>query len=193
MQTLKTISLFLTLLLFACTPSEEVASNNVSAMSSSNTQNADIIVSTQAAPTKMTTPQLTATVAKPATTQLTVTPLLATQQATPETARQEENPIAIPAAMQTFIDTLMDDLVEKKGVSRSAITVISTAEVVWSDGSLGCPQPGMAYTQALVDGYYIVLQADDTQYPYHTAGVHRFVLCENPKGKPPTREVHPDA
>jgi hypothetical protein len=30
---------------------------------------------------------------------------------------------------------------------------------VWNDGSLGCPEPGMMYTQALVNGYWLIIEA----------------------------------
>ena len=34
--------------------------------------------------------------------------------------------------------------------------LIRDEAVTWSDGSLGCPQPGEYYTQVLVPGYWIV-------------------------------------
>ena len=47
-------------------------------------------------------------------------------------------------------------------MTRTASTSrVSAAAVTWSDGSAGCPEPGMMYTQALVPGYRIVLQAGD--------------------------------
>ena len=38
------------------------------------------------------------------------------------------------------------------GVDASEVEVVSVEEVTWRDGSRGCAQPGMAYTQALIDG-----------------------------------------
>ena len=46
----------------------------------------------------------------------------------------------------------IDDLRVRLGEG-ATIDVVLYEDVVWRDGSLGCPQPGMAYTQALEDGY----------------------------------------
>jgi hypothetical protein len=37
----------------------------------------------------------------------------------------------------------------------------------------------MNYTQALVEGYLLTLEAAGQTYTYHTAGAHSFVLCQN--------------
>jgi hypothetical protein len=70
-----------------------------------------------------------------------------------------------PAAM---IEAALDDATRRSGQARSAITVVSAESVTWSDGSLGCPEPGMLYTQALVPGYRIVLQAGEERLEYHS-------------------------
>jgi hypothetical protein len=136
--------------------------------------------------------EATTVLRQPTDENLTVTPIPATQQTTPEMKRSEES-ITVPITLQSFVETLIDDLVQQKGVKRSTISVASLEEVVWNDGSLGCPQPGMAYTQALVNGFYVILQADGTQFPYHTRGTRSFVLCDNQKGTPPAVGTNPDA
>ena len=85
------------------------------------------------------------------------------------------DPVAQPA---------VTDLAERLGVDESAITVVSVAEVTWPDGSLGCPQPGMMYTQALVNGSLIVLDVDGTTYEYHAGADGRPFYCQDPT--PPT-------
>lgn len=52
----------------------------------------------------------------------------------------------------------MADLAAYLGVSTDVIDWISQEEVEWPDGSLGCPQPGMSYTQAVVNGSLIVFE-----------------------------------
>ncbi len=81
------------------------------------------------------------------------------------------DPVAQPA---------VTDLADHLGVDESAITVVSVEDVTWSDGSLGCPEPGMMYTQALVDGTLIVLEVDGVAYEYHSGGEHDAFYCENP-------------
>ena len=61
------------------------------------------------------------------------------------------------------------DLASHLDIDPSEIRVISDEDVSWSDGSVGCPEPGMSYTQAIVPGYLIVLEVDDTEYRYHGA------------------------
>jgi hypothetical protein len=73
------------------------------------------------------------------------------------------------------------DLAEQTGLDASAIEVVSHEEVTWRDGSLGCPQRGRFYTQALVEGYRIHLRAGGRDVHFH--GAH---------GRPPLRCDHPD-
>lgn len=71
------------------------------------------------------------------------------------------------------------DLATRIGVSASAINVTSIDEVEWSNGSLGCPKPGLAYTQVIIPGYNIVLEAGGKAYNYHTDMRRQAILCEN--------------
>ncbi|HEY3005474.1 MAG TPA: hypothetical protein VGJ44_24220 [Kribbellaceae bacterium] len=72
------------------------------------------------------------------------------------------------------------DLARRLGVGSDAISVVSVEEVTWPDGSLGCPEPGMAYTQMLEDGQRIVLEHGGTSYEYHSGGHGEPFLCEHP-------------
>ena len=71
------------------------------------------------------------------------------------------------------------DLADSIGVPEDEIAVTSAATVTWNDGSLGCPQPGMSYTQALVEGARVTLMHNGTEYAYHHSGGELF-LCEEP-------------
>lgn len=51
--------------------------------------------------------------------------------------------------------------------SPGAATLISVQEYTWSNGAMGCPQPGQAYTEALVQGYVIQVGLGP-----HTVRVH---------------------
>jgi hypothetical protein len=76
----------------------------------------------------------------------------------------------IDAAMVDLASRLPDD---------TLIGVIAAHELTWPDGSLGCPEPGMAYTQALVEGYRIELVAGTDAYEYHGARGTAPFLCED--------------
>jgi hypothetical protein len=51
--------------------------------------------------------------------------------------------------------------------------------VTFSDGSLDCPEPGMSYTQALVDGYQVEIEAGDETLDYRVGAGGSFRLCES--------------
>ena len=77
-------------------------------------------------------------------------------------------------------DAAVVDLAERLGVALGEIEIVSAEEVTWRDGSLGCPQPGMRYTQALVNGSRIVLRHGDREYHYHSGRGRPPFLCEQP-------------
>jgi hypothetical protein len=87
---------------------------------------------------------------------------------------------ADPAASQ-LVNQARNDLAHKLGISAEQITVSSAEAVTWSDSSLGCPQPGMAYTQVLTSGYLILLEAAGKTYEYHTNRDTYVIFCENPR------------
>lgn len=57
-------------------------------------------------------------------------------------------------------------------------TLLSSERVEFSDGSLGCPAPGMSYTQAIVDGYRVVVRAGDRTFDYRFGARDEPRLCE---------------
>ncbi|MFI8630972.1 hypothetical protein ACIGEP_00070 [Microbacterium sp. NPDC077663] len=57
-------------------------------------------------------------------------------------------------------------------------SLVSSERVEFSDGSLGCPAPGMSYTQAIVEGYRVVVRADDRMFDYRFGNGDEPRLCE---------------
>ena len=100
----------------------------------------------------------------------------------PPTAVEEKAVANAPAEM---IEAALDDAANRSTTARADIKVMSAEAVTWPDGSLGCPQPGMMYTQALVAGYRIVLQAGDLVLNYHTAARGKPVFCPASRVTPP--------
>jgi hypothetical protein len=74
----------------------------------------------------------------------------------------------------------VDDLAASLGVDAGEVEVVSVEEVTWRDGSRGCAEPGMAYTQALVDGSRITLRAAGRTYEYHSGGSRPPARCDEP-------------
>jgi hypothetical protein len=65
-------------------------------------------------------------------------------------------------ARQTVADAL--------GIAPGGVDLISTAFQEFPDGSLGCPQPGMAYAQVISPGYQILVEAAGRRFDVRVAG-----------------------
>jgi hypothetical protein len=71
-----------------------------------------------------------------------------------------------------------EDLARRLETSVDDVEVLEFREVVWRDASLGCPQPGMAYAQVLIDGMRIRLRHGGDVYEYHSGGNRGLYLCK---------------
>ena len=105
----------------------------------------------------------------------------------PTTISPPEEPVTQPTVSHPDGDvaTAMTDLVSRANVAPDDITVVSAEEVTWRDGSLGCPLPGMRYTQALVNGRRIILETGGAQYHYHSGPDRDPFYCANPSDPAP--------
>jgi hypothetical protein len=94
-----------------------------------------------------------------------------------ETIPPSDEPIIgeVPAEIMA---ALVADASDRTGLDAEAIEVVQAEAVTWNDGSLGCPEPGMFYTQALVDGYHVILEADGEKLDYRVSAAGGFHLCE---------------
>jgi hypothetical protein len=83
--------------------------------------------------------------------------------------------VDVPAAL---LDQIRADAAQRAGVAPSDVQIISSTAHTWNDGSLGCPKPGEAYIQVLIDGFQVFVQAGGHQYDYRTSqtGIR---LCES--------------
>ena len=101
----------------------------------------------------------------------------------PEQVPPEENPLpdgpvdtsTIPAGLMVNI---LADAANRTGMSVSDIFAVRAEQALWNDGSLGCPQPGMSYTQAQVNGYWVVLKAGDRLLDYRASETGFFTFCD---------------
>lgn len=78
---------------------------------------------------------------------------------------------------KAIFDSVLADLMTVAAPGDAEVTVVKSEAVIWSDGSLGCPQPDVMYTQALVEGYQVIFAVDDKLYDYHISDSGFFVLC----------------
>jgi hypothetical protein len=76
-----------------------------------------------------------------------------------------------------IVEPAVTDLAGRLGVEPSEIEVVMAERVTWPDGSLGCPEPGVSYTQALVEGSKVVLGHAERVYLYHAGTDDQPFLC----------------
>lgn len=75
-------------------------------------------------------------------------------------------------------DAVLDDLARRLDRPPTDPVVVSAKAMTWNDGSLGCPKPGQVYTQALVDGFQVVVEVDGERFDYRSSGGDSVRLCE---------------
>ncbi|MCA0296122.1 MAG: hypothetical protein LCH96_12625 [Actinobacteria bacterium] len=71
---------------------------------------------------------------------------------------------------------ILGDLTNR-GVPTDAVEVVKAVSVTWPNGALGCPKPGVSYTQALVDGMQVVVSVAGKQYDYRFGNSDQPKLC----------------
>jgi hypothetical protein len=79
------------------------------------------------------------------------------------------------------LDPILADASARTGAPKESIEIVTAEARTWPDGSLGCPQPGMAYTQVVTDGYRVLLRAAGRTLDYRGSGRGAFRLCEPAK------------
>lgn len=83
-----------------------------------------------------------------------------------------------------FMASVFADAEARTGLDRSEMTVLRAEAVTWQDGSLGCPEPGMSYTQALVDGYWVELMAEGETLDYRLSSQGGIKFCPGGGSEP---------
>jgi hypothetical protein len=66
------------------------------------------------------------------------------------------------------------------------ITIVSEEALEFSDSSLDCPKPGMAYMQVITPGHKVILEHAGNTYDVRVAG-GRGLICDNPADLGSTR------
>ena len=111
-----------------------------------------------------------------------------------ETPVPEPTPAANPGPVQArvpkeHLEPVLNKAAALANVPRDKLVIVQAESVVWSDGSLGCPEPGALYTQALVDGYWIVIAAEGKTYDFRMALNGVFQLCPEGRGGRPASKA----
>ena len=87
--------------------------------------------------------------------------------------------------LQSATEEALTDAARRTGLKRTELEVLRAEAVTWSDGSLGCPQPGMMYTQALAPGFRIRIRAGAETLDYHAGRRGAPMFCPAGRVLPP--------
>ncbi len=89
------------------------------------------------------------------------------------------------APLPVLVESAMVQAQRLTGQPRQRLRLLDATAVNWPDGAGGCPEPGRMYTQALVPGFRIRIQAPGRVLNYHaTRGSTAPVLCPADRVQP---------
>ena len=95
----------------------------------------------------------------------------------PPLATMAGEPVAVSTMPREARRAVVADAARRFRVAASAVVLAHAEKVTWSDGSLGCRQPGQMYTQALVSGFRVVATTAEGQLTYHTDSGGQVLVC----------------
>lgn len=94
-------------------------------------------------------------------------------------------PVAIASVPARIRRAVVADAARRFQVEESAVVLVRAEQLTFPDGSLGCPQPGRMYTQALVPGYRLVARSALGESRYHADSRGNLATCEPAPGQSP--------
>jgi hypothetical protein len=101
----------------------------------------------------------------------------------PSAAGLPSLPLASKAPGDTVTDAtlamIVEDAATVAGVDPASVTLVSVKPVTWMDGSLGCPKPGVMYTQSVVPGFRVIVRAGDRKLDYRVGREGTAKRCES--------------
>lgn len=86
-------------------------------------------------------------------------------------------PVATSQIPRAVRRAVVADAAKRFNVAESAVVLARAEQLTWSDGSLGCPEPGRMYTQMLVAGFRVVATTGAGELTYHTDSRANAVTC----------------
>lgn len=98
----------------------------------------------------------------------------------PAPSPERVEPLPAPITGEVPDDLLapvLEDATNRSGIAIGELVVVRSEFVEWPDGSLGCPEPGVLYTQAIIPGYRVEIEADGLILDYRLDDTGRFRPC----------------
>jgi len=86
---------------------------------------------------------------------------------------------------QKAADKAREILADELKIDPEDVTIVEVKRVTWRDGSLGCPKPGMMYTQVITPGFKVTAEVDGKTYSIHMDERGNGLVCPEDQAKPP--------
>lgn len=111
--------------------------------------------------------------------EMNATPLMPTEtlQAPPR-EQSSAQPLPTNRVLRRVTMQAIDDLAGRLAMPVERIEFLEFKSMLWPDGGLGCPRPGMVYLQVQQEGYLIRLRAGKREFDYHGGDRRGPYLCE---------------
>jgi hypothetical protein len=106
-----------------------------------------------------------------------VTPAPRAPELAPAVTQPAGEPVTIASVPREVRRAVAAAAAKQFGVAVNDVVVTRAEQVTWSDGSLGCPEPGRMYTQMLVQGYRVTARSGDLESVFHTDARGLSVAC----------------
>ena len=104
---------------------------------------------------------------------------------TMKTDKSKMNTVPESISMNQQITGATKDLADRIGVAVNEVIVKDARSVQWGSGAMGCPKPDMNYTQALIPGIRLLLEANGTIYYYHGETGKSLFYCPAERARAP--------
>lgn len=106
-------------------------------------------------------------------------------EASPQMSESNNQTPSVGERLGQQVASAVADLADRTGIAADAITVTKASVVNWGSGAVGCPREGMNYTQAIVPGVLLLLEANGQIYRYHGRMGQKPFHCPDERAEAP--------
>ena len=97
-----------------------------------------------------------------------------------------------PMNLNDQIEFSRKELAQRLGIKPESITLSGARQVNWRSSAVGCPKPGVSYTQALLPGALISLKVGNEVHRYHAKSGGKPFYCPRKRAEQPAPEQGAD-
>lgn len=84
-----------------------------------------------------------------------------------------------------LVHAVRADAARMLGLADAEVLRVTVQAVVWGDGAIGCPRAGLAYTQAQLPGWRLVVSDGRREWLYHASDRGQWLLCPAGRAQSP--------